>query len=213
MNKLTTINTIKKAAPLALLAVVMSGSAFAGPNGSRPTGPKLSIDVDNYCYFDANPRYLVIETTVTPSGSQVGDNGGVFGTPMAQAAFRDEDCKFTPQGKEVCKSAGFVAVGAPKPMDEEDPFDWSSAPGKDPSPDAYSTSIDLCAVNPDILSETVVNALVQVTVTDDDGATTWASACDDVWFDSDDDPYDDGEDRVDQSDLQLDGVSIVCSGD
>ena len=48
MNKLTTINTIKKAAPLALLAVVMSGSAFAGPG----KGPRGSVDVFSLCDVD-----------------------------------------------------------------------------------------------------------------------------------------------------------------
>ena len=35
MNTLTTIKTITKAAPLALLAVAMSGSALAGNNGQN----------------------------------------------------------------------------------------------------------------------------------------------------------------------------------
>ena len=80
MNKLTTINTIKKAAPLALLAVVMSGSAFAGPGkGQGPkdkdpsAGAQASVNVFNLC--DVVPVYddygavvdydLEVVTTIT----------------------------------------------------------------------------------------------------------------------------------------------------
>lgn len=78
MNKLTTISTIKKAAPLALLAVVMSGSAFAGPGKGQ--GPKdkgdgqASIDVYTVCEFRHTmdgvwkPTFVVTTTITNESG-------------------------------------------------------------------------------------------------------------------------------------------------
>jgi hypothetical protein len=80
MNKLTTISTIKKAAPLALLAVVMSGSAFAGPGkGQGPKdkdpsgGAQASVDVFNLCEakeiynYDTNTSdlMLVVKSSIT----------------------------------------------------------------------------------------------------------------------------------------------------
>ena len=73
MNKLTTISTIKKTAPLALLAVVMSGSAFAGPGKGPNKDPQASIDAFNLCYLDnqfnedtgAYDLKLVVETSIT----------------------------------------------------------------------------------------------------------------------------------------------------
>ena len=87
MNKLTTINTIKKAAPLALLAVVMSGSAFAGNGNGKGKGPrvqgaKLSVAVNTTCelvpragaeYDDFEDPVLLVTTVVDASDS--GDNG------------------------------------------------------------------------------------------------------------------------------------------
>jgi hypothetical protein len=62
MNKLTTIKTITKAAPLALLAVVMSGSAFAGGKG-----PQGSINVFTECtlQYDDGGAFLRAASTIT----------------------------------------------------------------------------------------------------------------------------------------------------
>ncbi len=174
MNKLTTINTIKKAAPLALLAVVMSGSAFAGPKGERPKGPKLSIDVYNAC--TAEGTSLNITTTVTPSDSKQSDGNASINNPVADPAFKGEICDTNKGGKQRC-SQGFVPSG------QTTTLYWS---GSDPL--AYSTveSIDLCALKPGLTKGDVVNAEVSVAVdydTDNDGyadtTTTWVSACDD----------------------------------
>ena len=216
MNRLTSIKTITKAAPLALLAVVMSGSAFAGPQSDRPTGKKLSIDVNNYCYFDGNPRYLVIETTATASGSEFGDNNGyIVDFPTVDAAFKaNDDCKpVGKSGKQACNTY-FKPVGDPKDMYEAGGFTWAADSTSPVVANGWKKKLDLCDESSDIHSETAVNALVKVVVTDKDGSTTWASTCDDIWFDEhDDDPYDDGVDRVDHSDLNLDEVGIYCGGD
>ena len=77
MNKLTTIKTITKAAPLALLAVVLSGSAFArGPNQD----PQASIDGYNECVYSSidmggnpNPTLVVDVMVKNTSGDTLVD--------------------------------------------------------------------------------------------------------------------------------------------
>jgi len=171
MNKLTTIKTIKKAAPLALLAVVMSGSAFAGPGngkGDRPKGPKLSIDVYNDC--TANGTSLDITTTVTPSGSELGDGGAQIQTPIAYAALKEDVCEENKGGKLKC-SQGFVPKGQGDDID--DLMDYSG-------PLTWTKSIDVCALDSSLTAGTVVNAEVSVPVDyDSDVTTTWVSRCDD----------------------------------
>lgn len=75
MNKLTTNKTLKAAVPLAMLAVVMSGSAFAGPP------KKASISVYNKCevkthddYYNRVPPQLVITSKIKDASD---DSGGV----------------------------------------------------------------------------------------------------------------------------------------
>jgi hypothetical protein len=222
MNKLTTISTITKAAPLALLAVVMSGNAFAGPKGERPNGPKFSIDVVNECTVSGS--YLNIKTSVTPSGSQPGDGGGELGIPSAQAAFQGEVCKTLRNGKLSC-STGFLPAGYPEPAAPE-PMDFNFGSGN------WEASINLCATKAGetISKGTAVNSFVYVPVivanpdcayppvsgdefcVDGNGEqidafivqATWESNCDDI-----DQPGDyaevDGEwvDVVDQSDVNV----------
>jgi hypothetical protein len=65
MNKLTTTNMITKVAPLTLLALIMSGSAFAGKPG------QASIDVYNECkvkvyYYDSYGNKVLDPTTGLP---------------------------------------------------------------------------------------------------------------------------------------------------
>ena len=175
MNKLTTINTIKKAAPLALLAVVMSGSAFAGPKGERPTGPKLSIDVYNEC--TASGTSLSITTTVTPSDSKKSDGNATINNPIADPAFKGDECRTNPKnGKQICKSA-FVPSGQTTTlyMSSSDPLTYTTM-----------AAIDLCAIKSSLTTGDVVNAEVSVAVDYDtdnepgvDVTTTWVSQCDD----------------------------------
>ena len=200
MNKLTTIKTIKKAAPLALLAVVMSGSALAGPKGDRPKGPKFSIDVENFCEVNEdNGRYLDVTTTVTPSGSQPGDGGGEVGTPKADAAFKGEVCETNKGGKEKC-SQDFIPAGDAQYMYLSD-GNWVK-------------SIDLCATKPgETLSKgTAINALISVPVkVDGKVQATWVSRCDDLDIYPDDYAWVNGEyvDDNDQSNVNLE-EDIVC---
>lgn len=204
MNKLTIMTTIARTAPLALLTVLISGSAFAGPpvaDTARPKGAKLSIDVENHCV--PNGRYLDVTTTVTLSGSKKGDGGGEIKTPTADAMFKGELCKHNPAGKFKCVPDEFKAVNAAdQVMNYSGGWIWTK-------------SVDLCATKDDetISKGTAVNALVSVPVGYDDGSTTtWVSNCDDL-----DGPYDwvlVGEDYVlmdvvDQSDVHV-GADIVC---
>ena len=206
MNKLTKTNTVTKTAPLALLALVMSGSVFAGPpvgEPGRPHGAKLSIDVVNHCV--PNGRHLDVTTTVTLSGSKKGDGGGEIKTPTADAMFKGEVCKQNPAGKFKfkCTPGEFKAVNAAdQAMNYTGEWIWHK-------------SIDLCATKDDetISKGTAVNALVSVPVGYDDGSTTtWVSNCDDL-----DGPYEwvlVGEeyvwmDVVDQSDVHVD-ADVVC---
>jgi hypothetical protein len=211
MNKLTTINTIKKAAPLALLAVVMSGSAFAGPKGDRPAKAKLSIDVENECVLEGTD--LKIYTTVKPSGSKLSDPGDIL-QPVAVSAFKVPDCTFNPSGKKQTCSNKFQPAG--------DDYTMTGS-----QPDFY-TKIELCKENPQLVYESAVNAFITVPVlyddpdgelgTGDEVITELTSSCDDIakegiypegdfkWFDYNGNGYvDDGEmvDVVDQSNIEL----------
>jgi hypothetical protein len=115
MNRPTIINTIKKAAPLALLAVVMSGSALAGPpdkagkpdKGGRPDkGGYGSIEVTNDCSLDPKTKEFVVHSTIedasddradvyaqvdtiTVTAKQKGDKGpwGYLGSPDEDQAY------------------------------------------------------------------------------------------------------------------------------
>jgi hypothetical protein len=168
MNKLTTISTIKKAAPLALLAVVMSGSAFAGPKGERPAKGKLSIDVYNAC--TASGTSLHITTTATPSDSKRADGGAEVQTPTAYAAFKGEVCEENKGGKLKC-STGFVPAGQGDAID-----DYMDMAGDL----TWTKSIDLCALDSSLTAGTAVNAEISVPVKyDGDITTTWVSSCDD----------------------------------
>ena len=205
MNKLTMIKAMNTAASLALLAVLASGSAFAGPpagDPGRPKGAKLSIEVENHCV--PNGRFLDVKTTVMPSDSKKGDGGGEITTPTADAMFKGQVCETNKGGKEKC-SADFVPVGA------NDQHMYYAASW------IWTKSIDLCAMKDGetISQGTTVNALISVPVDYDDGSTTtWVSRCDDI------DQYQDYDwvmvgdqlvwmDVVDQSEIEL-AEDTVC---
>lgn len=205
MNKLTTVKTITKAAPLALLAIVISGSASAGPpvgDPGSPKGEKLTIDVENHCV--PNGRFLDVTTTVTPSDSKKGDGGAEIKTPTADAMFKSKLCEANKGGKQKC-SVDFVPVGADhQGMHYAGAWIWTK-------------SIDLCATKDDetISRETPVDASISVPIDyDDHSTTTWVSRCDDI------DQYQDyawvmvGDqlvwmDVVDQAEVELE-EDVVC---
>ena len=196
MNKLTTINTIKKAAPLALLAVVMSGSAFAGPgenNGkkkeNRPTGSKISLDLVNICTLNtSDPRILDLKVSIADvSGTEPGDGAGTaMFPPTAQASVKKSGPVFTP-------------VGPVKPL--------SNAVG-----DGYwRVSLNLCDgdENDDALVENAkaANSVVSIDVLNSNGeTTTFSTMCDNPYTD---DNYDD-QDDMDESDISIGHLGISC---
>jgi hypothetical protein len=162
------LTTIKKTVPLALIAVALSSTAFAGPKGDRPAKAKLSINVYNAC--TANGTSLDITTTVTPSDSGRTDGGAEVKTPTAYAALKGEVCTVNKGGKEKC-SQGFVPAGQGDAID--DFMDMSGDL-------TWTKSINLCELDPTLTAGTAVNAEISVPVDyDGDITTTWVSSCDD----------------------------------
>ena len=86
------LTTIKKTAPLALLAVVLSGTAFA--KGPKP--PQASIDVHSTCevkYYDMDGNWkptFVVTTTITDASGDtpVESNGPRRSTPLLMPGTR-----------------------------------------------------------------------------------------------------------------------------
>jgi hypothetical protein len=105
MNKLTTIETIKRAAPLALLAVVMSGSAFAkGPKKD----PQVSIDVFTLCDvverydYDSQKNLQFFTATTTVSNTSDDTPGSNPGASVdAQITKIEMQGKYKTRGKET----------------------------------------------------------------------------------------------------------------
>jgi hypothetical protein len=182
MNKLTTINTIKKAAPLALLAVVMSGSAFAGPGKGQ--GPKdkgdgqASIDVYTVCSFEYYMNYeykptLVVETTITDASD---DTPGV--TPILGAK--------TVQAKQKSRGPERDLLGAQ--------IDDPAALG------TTTEYIELCAdgVNPLDPNSTALGAVVTV-ILENGRKSEYGGRCENPYTDYNNDGIDD----ADESDIDI----------
>lgn len=158
MNKLTTINTIKKAAPLALLAVVMSGSAFAGHKdghdkgnpGGNDNGGFGSINAYNDCSIDPVLKALVVNTKIYDDSDD---------TPGIYADLGD----ITVQGKQKGKGP-WQPLGAPQSQQG----DFS---------DNY-TVILLCEGDLDPKA-TVLNAEVDIVVKNAKPGKTYSGRCDD----------------------------------
>jgi hypothetical protein len=191
MSKLTTIKTIKKAAPLALLAVVMSGSAFAGPGkgkGDRPKGAKLSLDVENVCElanpFNPNDPVLNLTVTIDDVSDDNGTGGGTITARTAQASVKDKGKMFDLIGPVVDLT---------------------------PEGDVWTAELHLCAGDAadDALVENAraANSLVSIEVLNGDGSsTTFSTMCDDPYTD-----YDmDGNDDADESDISIRHLGIDC---
>ncbi len=195
MNKLTTINTIKKAAPLALLAVAMSGSAFAGPDngngngkGDRPKGPKLSLDIVNVCSlpddFNPNDPVLNLKVTIDDVSDDNGTGGGTILSRSAQASVKKKGKMFDPVGPSV-------------PLTDEG-YVWTA-------------ELHLCAgdAEDDALVENAkaANSLVSIVVLNgDDSETTFSTMCDNPYTDDNDD----GMDDEDESDISIGHLGISC---
>ena len=211
MNKLTTIKTIKKAAPLALLAVVMSGSAFAGPgkgNGPKDKGPKgepkASVSVVTSCslcgYPSASgydPREYIdciyddpSNPTLYVSAKITDETGDVYDPIMLEL---DVDANLTR------KDAG----GGPNA--------WTNVAEKSidaPSNGTWDTTFDLCVEDPTIGGAKAASAIVNVVVTEGDASkAVYSSRCENF------DPYPDteeDEDGIDQSDFDIRSLGISC---
>lgn len=176
MNKLSTISTITKAAPLALLAVAMSGSAFAGGKGPNKD-PQASIDVYTVCSFEyyMNNEYkptLVVETTITDAS----DDTPV--TPILGSK--------TVQAKQKSRGPMRDLLGAE--IDE---------------PAALGTTteyIDLCADGPNPLDPMSTALGAEVTVILENGRKSeYGGRCENPFTDYNNDGIDD----ADESDIDI----------
>jgi hypothetical protein len=184
MNKLTTINTIKKAAPLALLAVVLSGSAFAGPGKKdRPKGPKLSLDVYTLCKLNADDYqdpFIEVTTTISDTSGDNGNDGMVILSQKAYAATK---------ARGPFKTMSDEGVDL---VEDSDPY----------TVDTYVAELHLCdmGLEPGDRAATAVSI---VTVSD---GTQFSSKCENPYTDEDGDEMDD----ADESNIDLDAYAIHC---
>ena len=182
MNKLTTISTIKKAAPLALLAVVLSGSAFAGPGKGK--GPKdkgdgqASIDVYTLCdvkYYDMYGNWkptFVVKTTI----SDASDDSPV--TPVLGLK--------TVQAKQKSRGPERDLLGA----QIDDPASMGTT----------TEYIELCAdgENPLDPKSTALGAVVTV-ILENGRKSEYGGRCENPYTDYNNDGYDD----ADESDIDI----------
>ena len=214
MNKLTTIKTIKKAAPLALLAVVMSGSAFANPGkGKGPKDkdqPQASISVHTSCslcdptvegydpanyvncdYNKENPTFYVVAEITDETGDL---DYGVELTPAlsVDATLLRKDTGGKDTWYQVSKTESYSAY-----------------------PGQWSTELKPCELDSSISDHPggakAITALVNVVVTNPANASksVYASKCENF------DPYPEteeiDEDYIDQSDFDVKPLGISCN--
>jgi hypothetical protein len=223
MNKLTTIKTITKAAPLALLAVVLSGSAFADPGdnngkkGNRTQGSKLSLNVSTTCelvpragaqYDDYTNPVLIVETVVDSSDS--GDDG--IGASSVKSKKAQAVAKKGKNSRLIGEEKDLLPVDV-----DPDPVDG-------PAIVTYTQMFDVCDDYDDGYgtiteglqpSDKGVSAVATLVVDDGENMTSFASQCENI------DPYpetEEDEDGVDQSnfDIGTDAMPpyeypVVCS--
>ena len=188
MNKLTTINTIIKAAPLALLAVVLSGSAFAGPGngkkpGPRPDGtPKASISFTTECRFNGDTTNPAINVQI-----EITDESG------DEFSLEPEDY-IDRSATAVRKNGGpnWYAFGPTQTLADDD------------EDGIFETDLYLC---PGIAGYKSASAVINVTVESPDGTqTTFSGNCEEFFEDLDGDTYDD----MDNSGFDVRELGITC---
>jgi hypothetical protein len=208
MNKLTTISTIKKAAPLALLAVVMSGSAFAGPgkgNGPKDKGPKgepqasVSVvtncslcdpnaegyDPANYvnCDYSKTDPVLYVSATIT-------DETGDVMEPV------DLDLDVNAYVTRKDKGPRWYRIPTATPI--------LGASGSG----TWDTTLNLCDFDASIGDAKAVSAIVEVEVVNFEASKdVYSSRCEN--FDPDPDT-DEDEDYIDQSNFDISALGISC---
>ncbi len=207
MNKLTTIKTITKAAPLALLAVVLSGSAFARHNDDHVPGPKNdkpqpSVEVvtscslcgspgaDGYdprdyinCDYDESDPTLFVSATIT-------DETGDVVTPIVLEL--DVDATATRKGRGPMWHTILPA----------EPIAGPSGDG------TWDAQLKLCQLDPTIDGAKAASAIVSVVVLNPDASkSVYSSRCEN--FDPDPET-DEDEDGIDQSNFDISELMIDC---
>ena len=219
MNKLTTINTITKAAPLALLAVVMSGSAFAGKNDNPGKGkkgePQGSLDVVVTCSLcDPNNPYYDPKNYVNCSFDTSNP------TMYVSAEIKDETGDFEPDETVVVPTIDVEAFGLRRDMGGKDA--WTSLTGYEPAVaeigaplGKWETMLKPCELDDSISEQPggakAISALVNVTITNLDASKdTYSGQCENIIVNED--LYDgvEDEDLVDQSNFNVKELGISC---
>ena len=210
MNKLTTINTIKKAAPLALLAVVMSGSAFAQGNGQnngsdkgRKGEPQGSVrvvtscslcgdpsadgyDPSNYVYCDlTDPKLYISAEIIDETGDLPPDAGLTLQFDVDAALLRRDK-----GGRDAWTTVDTTGIALP------------SGDG------TWDADFDLCA-DSSIVDAKGVTGKVNVIITNLDASKeVYSAICENF------DPYpytEEDEDGIDQSNFDVKALGIECN--
>jgi len=210
MNKLT---IIMKAAPLALLAVVMSGSAFAGPgngNGPKDKGPKgepqasVSVvtncslcDPDAYGYDPANYvncDYSKSDPILYVSATITDETGDVYDPITLQLDVDATGLRRDKGGKDA-----WTGIGGEAMTYDSATGTWNVA------------KLHLCQLDNNIDGAKAASAIVNVMVTNYNASKDiYSSRCENTIVNED--PYDgiEDEDFVDQSNFDIKSLGIDC---
>jgi hypothetical protein len=187
------LTTIKKTAPLGLLAVVLSGTAFAGKNDNPGKGPKndqpnndqqVSIDVFSLCDVEYKVDmvsgkpvpYFTVTTEITNMSD---DSPGEIPGASADAQITKIQVvgKHKSRGKE--NDLGFVGTVNYPILDGEDNIIEDGIVGAEPDALSADFEVNLCtAAGFDDTRDSSLNAEITVWV---DGAKfeTYGGRCDD----------------------------------
>jgi hypothetical protein len=195
-----TLTTIKKTAPLALLAVMLSGTALAGKgenNGKNPracppdeqcdkSGPKGSLDLTVHCRINDDIYDPVISVDLT----------------IIDAS----DDEPLPEGTVIAPSAGAVRKnGGPTWYG----FGSKQALVYDSVNEIWETDLHLCWLDPSIEDYKAASAVVNVTIENADySETTFSANCEEFYEDGDGD----GMDDMDNSNFNIRELYIDCPG-
>jgi hypothetical protein len=219
MNKLTTISTIKKAAPLALLAVVMSGSAFAqgkgqnnGSDKGRKGEPQGSLSVVTTCSLCGDPsapdfdpaKYVDCEFSKSDPALHVA-------------------AKITDETGDVYDPVdlGIEVDANVQRKDKGGPNSWVGIPDMtgavSTSPGTWTTVLYPCRVDPTINTAKAFSAIVNAEITAIDASRDiYTSRCENIDADDptttdiDESQTEADEDEIDQSDFDVKALGITC---
>lgn len=206
-----TLTTIKKTAPLALLAVAMSGSALAGNNGQnngsdkgRKGEPQGSISVVTSCSLCGDPsapgydpaNYVncdLTNPTLYVSAEIIDETGDLEPDASITLQF---DVDASAQRRDKGGKDAWTGIG-------DASIDLPSADG------TWDATFDLCALDPTIDGAKAASGIVNVVVTNLDASKeAYSGSCEN--FDPDPSTAED-EDGIDQSNFNIRELGVTCS--